>query len=87
MQATYDAIEMSINNSPLGGEIVETGSRETYLADTVDEAIRKFVYTRRLKNGNFKYTVGASGKTVLCGRLGYAFIRAKPLPVKKRKRG
>lgn len=46
-----------------------TGRRETYLADTIEEAVQALLYTKRLKDGSAH--VGESGLVVYCGGLGY----------------
>lgn len=57
---TVKAVEMRI--SPDGVE--PTGNEEVYSAETIPEAIESFIYTRKLKNGNFQYRIGETGRVL-----------------------
>jgi hypothetical protein len=71
MSASFTATEYTVTEHA----IAETGCVEWYSADTIDEAVRKCLYTKQLSNG--KAFVGPTGRVVHCGEHQWCVMRAK----------
>jgi hypothetical protein len=54
-----------------------TGMVETYLADSIEEAVQKVLYTRQLANADA--SVGPSGRVVRSGKLAWSVVPDKPV--------
>ncbi len=52
-----------------------TGSQEIYLAESAEDAAKKCLYTRRLRNGNA--SLGPSKRVVYDGRTAWTLTTAK----------
>ncbi len=69
MSQTYLAVEFHADT------IEETGAVETYMADSLKDAVHKVLYTKQLKNGNAR--IGPSGSVVHAGKTAWSVVIEK----------